>query len=199
MEKRKDLKDIESEFTSSISIPNHKPKKQFFLCPVGLVGAGKTTVTRPISERFDSVQISSDELRKLLNKSGYDYSAVKEVIFNVIREFSAKGYSITFDMDCSNPQVKNFIDELTSASAVEALFLHITAPEEFIFEKFRKHPPTWLADNPQTMIDNYLAQKEARAKENTKFDFIFTFDTSKEDLPDQIEYCCKRIEAHLNT
>ena len=194
---QKSVEDIEKEFRSSIEIPQDIPKKQFFFCPVGLVGAGKTTVTKPIAKRFGLVRLSSDELRETLKKNGHDYSPIKEIGFKLAREFAQKGFSIAFDMDCGNPEVKESVEKLAEKLHAKIVYVHINTPEEYIFEKFRKHPPSWLADNPKTMIDNYYAQKEKRLKENTPFDYLFTFDTSRPDVNKQIEDCIKKIEDVL--
>lgn len=192
------LAKVESDFRKSIRIPYEKARHQFLLCPVGLVGSGKTTVIQPISEAFSLVRISSDELRKMLKEAGHTYASVKEIGLRAIKEIASQGHGIAFDMDCGNPQVKGFAEKLANELNIKIFFLHITAPEEFIFDKFRKHPPTWLADNPQTMIDNHIAQKNTRLKENTPFDFFFSFDTSRPDLSDQISECCDKIRMALN-
>ncbi len=170
-EHAKSLEAIEKDFRASLVVPEHIPKEQFFFCPVGLVGAGKTTVTKPISEKLGLVRLSSDELRKMLKENGHDYASVKETGLQLAKEFASKGFSIAFDMDCGNPEVKQFVQMLANKFGAKVFFVHVNTPEDFIFEKFRKHPPSWLADNPQVMIDNYYAQKEKRAEENADFDF----------------------------
>lgn len=197
MPSQKSLNDIEKEFRDSLKVPMTKPAKQFFFCPVGLVGAGKTTVTKPISERLGLLRISTDELRKLLKENGYDYSSVKSIGFKVMTEFITAGYSISFDLDCGNPVTKKFIEDSALQSGANIFWVHVTAPSEFIFEKFRNHPPSWLANDPQIMINNYLAQKETREKENTSFDFFYEFDTSRSDLAEQIKDCGNKIAESL--
>ena len=77
---QKSLDEIKHEFVKNLEIPSLIPQKQFFFCPVGLVGVGKSTVTKPISKRFNLLRISSDELRKLLLDNGFDYSPLKTCI-----------------------------------------------------------------------------------------------------------------------
>lgn len=193
MEKQLSLPEVENLFKSSIEIPENVPKKQFFFCPVGLVGAGKTTITKPISERLGLVRLSTDELRKLLKENGYDYSPIKQIGLTLAQEFAQKGFSVAFDMDCGNPEVKEFVEKLAEKLQIKVIYVHIDTPKEYIFEKFRRHPPSWLASNPEDMINNYYAQKEKRDKENTSFNYLFTFDTSRPDLEKQIDDCIKKI------
>jgi len=193
MNVQKSLEEIETEFRTSIEIPKDIPKKQFFFCPVGLVGAGKTTVTKPISERLGLVRISSDELRKILKENDHDYSSLKKIGLTIAREFAEKGFSIALDMDCGNPEVKKYVEDFAEKLHAKVVWVHINTPEEYIFEKFKNHPPSWLANSPQTMINNYHAQKEKRIKENTHFDFLYTFDTSKQNVSEQIGECIEKI------
>jgi len=191
---KKTLEQIKADFKDSIVLPEIKNKEQIFFCPVGLVGAGKTTVTKPISEKLNLVRVSSDELRKMLKENGFDYSFVKEIGTDVIKDYTSEGYSISFDMDCGNPEIKEFVETLKKEFGGRIIFVHINTPEEFIFNKFRKHPPSWMANNPQDMIDNYIKQKEKRAIENIHFDFVYTFDTSKDDLERQINDFIKKFK-----
>ncbi|MEK7612111.1 MAG: AAA family ATPase [Patescibacteria group bacterium] len=191
----KSLEDIARDFKSQIFLPEQKLQKQAFFCPVGLVGSGKTTITKPISDSLGLVRISSDELRKILKENGYAYDPVKDIVFNIAGDFAKQKYSISFDMDCGNPEVKEFVDILVQKLKAEAFWVYVNTPEAYIFEKFRKHPPSWLSDNPETMINNYRIQKEKRLKENISFNFSFTFDASRPDLKDQINECIKLINA----
>ena len=47
-----EFKKILEEYRKNTVVYKQKPARQFFLCPVGLVGAGKTTVLKPIAERL---------------------------------------------------------------------------------------------------------------------------------------------------
>ena len=58
--------EVRAEYEASLKIPRNKPKKQFFVLPVGLVGAGKTTVMKPLAEKLSLLRISGDEIRKIL-------------------------------------------------------------------------------------------------------------------------------------
>ena len=50
-----------------------KANQELILCPVGLVGAGKTTVLKPISKILNLVRVSSDEIRGILKQEGYNF------------------------------------------------------------------------------------------------------------------------------
>lgn len=187
IESKKSLESIERIYLENLKIPEKVSGRQIFLCPVGLVGAGRTTVISPISDKMGLLRISSDELRRLLKESGYDYKTVKEIIPRIIKKFADDGYGIAFDMDCGNPETFKLIDQLkVDHPNSRAIWIDVSASEEFIINKFKSHPPSWLADNPQKMIDNYLSQKEKRASSDIKYNFDYKFDTSRDDLDNQI-------------
>ena len=87
------IRQIAELYGSEISIPDEKPRNQFILCPVGLVGAGKTTVVKPLSVKLSLVRISGDEIRKLLKEHGHNYDQVQDVATVVARRYLDLGYT----------------------------------------------------------------------------------------------------------
>ena len=97
-----------------ISVPDVKLKRQILLCPVGLIGAGKTTVVKLLSDKLNLVRISNDEIRQILKERGYNYNRVGEISFLVIGKFLRDGYSAAIDGNSASNKAKKFI-----ADAVE--------------------------------------------------------------------------------
>lgn len=190
----KSLQEVEAEFVNQILVPEPRLPRQIFFCPVGLVGAGKTTVTKPIAEALGLVRVSSDELREILHSNGLGYDSVKQIGVRVITRFAREGYGIALDMDCGNPEVIDAVTSLAGELRAPIFWIRVTAPEEHIFEKFRRHPPSWLADNPETMVANYRAQKERRLGQKRPIDFSWEFDTSSPSLAEEIEGCVRMIK-----
>ena len=93
----KEMKKIISLYEKTLSIPKKKPKEQFLICPIGLVGAGKTTVIKPLSKKLSLLRVSSDEIRKLLNEKGFNDDRVKEIAADIITKYLKKGFSIAID------------------------------------------------------------------------------------------------------
>lgn len=201
MEKaKKSLLDIELEFKNSLKIPIIKPTKQFFFCPVGLIGSGKSTIAKIISERLNLLRLSTDELRRILKENEYDFELVGETGLRIANEFARLGFSIALDLDCGNPQVKEFVEKIARDLNAKVVWVHINTPEEFIIKGLRKdhHFRAWLADTSEKMIDNYYVQKEKRIRENTSFDFLCTLDNSRSDIDMQIDECEQKINHYIN-
>lgn len=184
----KDILLIQQEYKKQLALSpvNKVPVKQFFLCPVGLVGAGKSTMMRPLSEMLSFVRISSDDIRELLKEHGADYEHLMEIVRPLAEELAARGFSIGFDADCGNPKTKEMILELAERMGAKVFWIHINPPEDFILNKLRAYNHSWLFKNGKEAIENYHHQKQKRLEEKTHFDFLASIDTSRSDLADQI-------------
>lgn len=173
---------IKSEYLRQVLIPNLKPSTQYLLCPIGLVGAGKTTVVKPLAEKLSLVRISGDDIRKLFKESGYGYEKVNELAFELINEFISQGYSICIDSDCAGKIER--IQKAASKNDLEIVWIHINPPEEFIINKLSNLTPNWLG-TAEEMVENYYERKPLH--KDIDLDFTVVFDTSQPDIQNQIE------------
>ena len=107
---KSELNNILNKYDKSLIIPSVKSEYKFILCPVGLVGSGKTTVLKPLSEILDLIMVSSDEIRKILKEEYPFYT--QEDVFNIentlIKKYLQIGYSVAIDSDCIS--LKSLID-----------------------------------------------------------------------------------------
>ena len=168
-----------------IHVPKSRPEKQFFLCPVGLVGSGKTTVLKPLSEKLFLVRISGDEIREILKEHGYDYELTWEIGQKLVREFVKQGYSIAHDTDCATLRTQEYLIKLAQEVGAKIIWIHVNPPEEFIIDKLKNFKHTWLFRDASEAIENYMARKPLH--ENLSMQFTYTFDTSKANLAEQVE------------
>ncbi|MFA6072331.1 MAG: hypothetical protein WC810_27530 [Janthinobacterium sp.] len=104
----KELTDFEfnsilEKYKESIEIPPTKPTKQWILCAIGLVGAGKTTVIKPLSQSLNLVRISTDEIRRILLENGYNLLRTIELAKFLTKKFLDDGYSLALDGDSIAP------------------------------------------------------------------------------------------------
>lgn len=196
---KEDLLRVRQEYQKRLVLPpNDKvPAKQFFFCPVGLVGAGKTTVVKPLSEILSLVRISSDEIRKILKEREVGYGQLMEIVQPLAEELVLRGFSIAFDADCGNPKTKDMILKLAEKMGAKVFWIHINPPEDFILNKLRMHNHSLLFKNGEEAVENYYLQKQKRMEENTRFNFLTSIDTSKPDLADQIKHVASLITKEL--
>ena len=187
-----DLPDNEYErirdlYLTSVVIPTNKPEQQSLLCPVGYIGAGKSTVTVPLAERLGFVRVSSDEIRKLLKENNYTYARTKEMAAGIISEFLDGGYSVAIDANCGSPEILDWIKEQGEKRFLKIFWIHVNPPEEFIVNKLRNYPHTWLFANGEQAVQNSLGRKKELGDLSNLVPYIYTFDTSKPNLSEQLK------------
>ena len=187
---------VQDEYERSLEIPSEKPERQFLLCPVGLIGAGKTTVTTPLATRLSLVRISADDVRKLLKENGLGYEAASDICHALAIKYIQQGHSIAIDSDCASPKTQEFITKAAEEFSLKIIWIHIDPPEAFILNKFLTHEPSWLFQNPAQAIENYEARKPLH--ENLTMPFTYTFDTSKENLPEQLNEAVSVIRVAVD-
>ncbi len=178
-------KEIIRAYEKTLEIPGSKRKKQIIVCPIGVVGAGKTTVIKPLSKKLFLLRISTDEMRRLLKKNGDGYGSVKTLVYNLIDKYTGKGFSIAIDGDCSSKESQEKIKQLEEKHKIKAVWIHVNPPEDFIIKKLKNFKHTWLFKDATRAIENYKISKARH--QNLNFPFVYSFDTSKKDLDKQIE------------
>lgn len=188
--------DIVNDYKKNIVIPQKKPSKQFVLCTIGLVGAGKTTVLKPLAQKLNLVRISTDEIRKMLLDKGHKMNRSTEIIIKVVDYFVSLGYSVAIDTDCAPKLAQKNARDLAIRYKIDILWIHIDPPEDFIIQKLKNFKHTWLFKNSDDALAEYYKRKSMY---HTKiiFPFICTFDTSKENLQAQTEQCAKKINENF--
>ena len=180
------LDQLQKEFEDTLVFPlNHsKDRKQFVLCPIGLIGSGKTTVMRPLCEQLGVLRISGDEIRKFFKDKGFGWDRVAELGLRIGKKYAKEGYDIGVDSDCVREDKRTEIEGVAKEVNAMVFYIHINPPEKFILDKLRNFKHTWLFRDGEHAIQNYEARRPLHEKLN--FDFVYTFDTSKTDLDKQI-------------
>jgi shikimate kinase len=187
------LRTIAAEYEKTLDIPDEKPMHPFLLCPVGIVGAGKTTVVKPLSKRLGLVRISRDEIRGMLKAAGLGYERLDDLSFPLVRKYASLGYSVAIDSDCASEKTQKLVAEVAAHDNLRSVWIHINPPEEFILAKLRNFKHTWLFKDADEAIANYTARKPLH--EHLDMPFVYTFDTSKENLPEQLDEAVAKIRA----
>lgn len=186
-----EMKKIISLYEGKLNIPSKKINPQILICPVGLLGAGKTTVLKPLSKKLSLLRIENDGIRKLLKKEGYDYNRAKEMTFIIAKKYIKKGFSIGLDTNCASKESQYYIKKLVKKYELKDIWLHINPPEKFIINKLRDYKHTWLFKDWHQAIQNYNGTKKQYEKMN--FPFLYVFDPSKKGLKSQIDEAIQLI------
>lgn len=183
--KRMDKEKIVKEYEKILEIPEDKSDRQIMICPIGVVGAGKTTIIKLLSRKLSLLRISSDEIRKLLKENGYGYDLANEIAFDLAEKYIEKRYSVAIDKDCVSEYSQRRVEEIKKRYSIKIFWIHINPPEEFIINKLKDYKHSWLFRDANQAIENYKSSKASH--QNINFPFIYTFDTSRDDIEKQIK------------
>lgn len=191
------LEHIIEDYEKTLAFPENKPKTLFFLCPVGLAGAGKTTVMKKLCERLSLLRISNDEIREAIKDPKY-FELANKISQEVGIKYAKLGYSIGADGNSTSIWNNESFNKLLDSLHAKAIWIHINPPESFIVNKFKNlvYKDTGIYKDPE----HALSELE-RSKQNVKTEgipFTYTFDTSKDDLDKQIENSIVIIQEELN-
>lgn len=190
------LNQVKSEYESTLVMPNEKPHIKFMICPIGLVGSGKTTVVKPLAEKLHLVRISGDEIRKTLKMHSIGYESTWDIAQELVAKYLSLGYSMALDSDCAQQKTVDALHKKSLEYGVKLIWIHINTPEEFIINKLMNYKHTWLFKDGQEAVENYFRRKPLH--QNLKMNFTYVFDTSKENLNEQIEKALIVIKKSLN-
>ena len=190
------LDEIQEKYERSLELPDIRPKKQYILCPIGAIGSGKTTVIKPLAKKLGLLRISADEIRKIMHDKNYSAEGHpgRDLAMKLIDKYVRDGYSIAIDSDCASKI--EMIKEESRKFNLKVIWLHINPPEEFIINKLRNYRHTWLFENGEAAVEGYFSRKPLH--ENIDLPFLYTFDTSREDLDKQIEEAVDVIRREVN-
>lgn len=191
------FREIADEYRPNVIVPPVKPPRQFLLCPVGLIGAGKTTIVKPLAERLNLVRISTDEIRIIMKERGYNYSGVKNISYALVKEFLDQGYSVAIDGNCGTDETRKRVSEAIEKYNLKAIWIHINPPEEFIINKLKNYDHTWLFESGDEAVRSFLEYKKTHNYSKSDIPFIYTFDTSRPDIPQQLAEAEKLIKERL--
>ncbi len=194
---------IEQQFETSLVIPPSIEKPQFFLCPVGFIGAGKTTIMKALCERLSVIRVENDYARKLFRAQGnFDSNYARDLTRVFILKYLEQGYRIGIDANCGGPRRNdpNSVENISRKTGIPIIWIHINPPEEFILCMLTKRHSssnhTWLFRDAQHAIERYFFWKDQA--NYADIDFTYVFDTSRDDVDEQIENSIQAIQKRIS-
>lgn len=184
---------IAEQFIKKIESEEITKDLRILICPIGLVGAGKSTVVIPLSKILKIPRISADEIRRVLKENGLDYSSLKDIANKIGKYFLDLGYGLILDQDLAGQL--DLVKEITETYKLKTYFLHVNPPEEFILNKLRNYTgEKWLTDDQEKMVENYFSRKELHKDIEKKIKFDYVIDTSQPNLDKKIAEIAQTIQ-----
>lgn len=182
-------------YESQLEIPQTKPVQQFMVCPVGLLNSGKSTVVGKLAKDLGLLRISADEIRQILLDLRGDIQGAEEIAKTLHLKYLQSGFSIAIDADCASPTAQEFISYCASISKVKIVWIHINPPVVVIRERLKDFKK-WRYATYEEALKN-LNERQI-LHQNLPMKFVYTFDTSRADVPKQITDAEEKIKEFLS-
>lgn len=175
-----------------------RPTKNYcMICPVGLIGSGKTTIIKKLARSFGLVRVSNDEMRAYLVKLGYNTDRASDVTVVVVRNLLKKKIGLAIDADCARKETIMNILSKERLFKVPLVWIKINVPEKIILERLSPDNKKRKYRGAEA-IANYHKRKELH--KNVKLPFIYTFENKNKDcLKTQMSKAKQKIQEFLTS
>jgi len=175
-----------------------RPTKNYCLiCPIGLIGSGKTTVIKKLARHFGLVRCSTDEMRAYLDKLGYNTQKAVDAIRKVTEILLKKKRGLAIDADCARPEiVKEFLSK-PRIHKIPLVWIKIDVPEKIILARLSPDNKKRKYRGPEA-IANYFKRKELHKNIDLPFVYVFKNETP-EKLKVQMIEAKQKIKEFLKT
>ena len=189
-----DLRLVADECFAKLVFPANKPVVQFLLCPIGLVGSGKTSVLHALQQHLDFVRVSTDDIRAILKRDGFNFQRTAELAMQIVVRCIEGGFSVALDADCARAGISSFMEKFVADHNVKLAWIHIKTPESVILERLAGGVSDRTYVGPQAISD-YHRRKPLH--DEFQVSFVYVFNETTLELSAQIPDAVKAIRAKL--
>lgn len=193
------VKELATEFYDQLDKPETtKSKPQFCICPIGLVGTGKTTVLKKICAQLRAIRVSADEVRSMLYTKGLPFDDAMYVTHEVCVRLKQEGYNIAHDGDFAAPVSRELLGQVDQELGITELWIRVQAPEDVTLKNIKARGPGILFRDIDHAVSLHQRRKELHAApEIDELPFMYTFDTSRPGIDDQVAEFVRLAQARL--
>jgi len=193
---REVLEEIAREYEQTLVIPDTKSSPQWMLLSVGLIGSGKTTTVKPLAEHFGLMRICTDDIRERLKLHGYSFEGARDVAYELTKKYLELGYSLAIDANAGGKTGLEYNRKVKEAfPQIRQIFIHINTPEELIIKQIRNRKNSLIFRDAEEAIERFHFHKQNFTLPDLPY--VYTFDPSRDDFPEQLAQCIGAIERRL--
>ena len=168
---------------------------RFLICPMGLVGSGKSTCLTQILKCLPMkvVRVSTDELRRFVIQSGSTpcKREIDAAYLRLVRHLLSYGYPVACDSNCF--RLREPISSLASEMGIKAFWFKVNPPEEYIVKKLRAFEHSWLFRDSDHAVERFYHHKNKNPTPWHSVSEPFSLDPSREDLFQQVSRMCDAL------
>ncbi|TSD01982.1 MAG: hypothetical protein Athens071424_225, partial [Parcubacteria group bacterium Athens0714_24] len=104
-------------------VHKRKTKKSVIVAIVGLVGSGKSSVTKELARHIGATVIKGDDIRIELRKQGERYEQARVIAENVALEVVKRGSNVILDSDFIEANKRASVREKARKAGVRLVFV----------------------------------------------------------------------------
>lgn len=142
MEDKTKLKQVSRDYLERIKLqlPDEKAKRLFVVGIIGLIGSGKTTTAKFLTQKLlGSALVKSDSARFLLKEAGLKWGEnVREVLFNSARWLLQNGHGVVFDGDFVEEKKRKDIQKLADGLDAKFYLLRIKPDKDLSVKRLKQ-------------------------------------------------------------
>ena len=137
------------DFLSRLHLPESKADRPFIMATIGLIGSGRTTVAKLMTEKLQgAVLVRSDSARFLLKKKEMPWGDnVRQILKGVVTDLLKRGYGVVFDGNAADEEDRKNISEIASQTGAKVFYVRINIDPEVARERKRAKydDPSWIS------------------------------------------------------
>ena len=143
------LNQLVQVFLSKLHLPESKADRPFIMATIGLIGSGRTTVAKLMTEKLQgAVLVRSDSARFLLKKKEMPWGDnVRQILKGVVTDLLKRGYGVVFDGNAADEEDRKNISEIASQTGAKVFYVRINIDPEVARERKRAKydDPSWIS------------------------------------------------------
>ncbi len=147
-------------YLSSLNIRERKTRNPVVVSLLGLVGSGKSTVSRELAPLIGATIVEGDAIRIQLRKVGEPYKYVRQIAENVAWEVIKRGGNVILDADQIDDKKRASIREKVKKAGAELYFIRVSADPDVMFGRI-------LAAEYRRSPDDFFGGARNRWEEGT--------------------------------
>lgn len=188
---------VAKKYFETINLVKRKTDGKYVIGMIGGIGVGKTTIAKMIAKKLGFVVVCTDEIRRLLDRLGYDRKVIENaelvrMIGQTVSGELVKGeYNIILDSDLGDHHYRQVIDSKFGEYGYNVLYINVVAKQELAYSRMcdRTDNDELSPFMKQNLLDHFDDRCEIRKEFVLPDDLFFEInnDSNLDKLQLQVE------------
>ncbi len=132
MSNKKIVKEIEKQYLASLKISRRKSRNPVIVAMVGLIGSGKSSVTRALAPLIGATVIEADKVRVALRKKQQGYESVRSIVERAALLAVKRGGNVIIDSDFVDIHKRQTLQKKARQIKTKVIYLRTYADRDVV-------------------------------------------------------------------